>query len=72
MAKRKRWWVGCKNGTRIVFGSVETPTDVSHGEQFRAVVGPIRTKKLAEWTAAHPYFQGSLVEMERTSNAKYQ
>jgi hypothetical protein len=44
---KKKWYVGCKQGNKTVFGATSTPTKVSHGHLYVAVVGPYQTRKEA-------------------------
>jgi hypothetical protein len=48
---KKKYYVGCKVGPREVFRYHETPSLVSHGGVYSAVIGPFRTKRGAEWMA---------------------
>lgn len=49
---KKKWYVGRKNGRRVVFAAQTNPTQESHGHLFDAVVGPFRTKRGAMFDAA--------------------
>jgi hypothetical protein len=42
------WYVGHKGIKLVAFKSKELPTEKSHS-QFKAVVGPFKTKRAAKW-----------------------
>lgn len=45
-----RWYCGHKpNGSLEAFRSESVPTESSHGERFKAVIGPFRTRRAALW-----------------------
>lgn len=50
----RKWYVGIGDEGRIrkAFSSDTTPTRVSHGAEYGAVVGPFRTKRGAMFHAA--------------------
>ncbi len=50
---KNRPYVGCKNGKREVFRSATSPTFVSHGHEYVAVIGPFRTILAAAFMAEH-------------------
>lgn len=71
-SSRKKYYVGKKGLKMTVFLSAETPTPGSHGP-YAAVIGPFRTKKGADFMAAHglnnPHLQ-SVSDAERIANKK--
>lgn len=53
--RRPRLYVGLMEGNEEVFRSDTTPTEASHGAQFRAVIGPFRTRRGADFMARNGY-----------------
>jgi hypothetical protein len=51
--KRLRIYVGIVPGRREVFRSEFTPTWETHGKLYRAVIGPFRTLRGAEYMRLH-------------------
>lgn len=50
---RPRYFVGLQAGKRSVFRYAGTPTAETHGARFAAVIGPFRTRRGADFMAAH-------------------
>ena len=48
-----RIYVGVKGTTRKVFRSEQTPTKLSHGDKYNAVIGPFRSVAGAEVMAKY-------------------
>jgi hypothetical protein len=48
-----KWYVGLKDGIYEAFSSEEYPTEDSFGELYKAVIGPFKTRRGAEFMAAH-------------------
>ena len=42
-----RFYVGKREGKGYVFKSDIVPTEATHGQRYRAVIGPFRTKRAA-------------------------
>jgi hypothetical protein len=60
MMPRLRYYLGLKSpATREIFRAGDTPTAVSHGDRFAAVVGPFRTKRgaifMRDYGRANPH-----------------
>jgi len=59
--KRARIYVGCKQNNRILFRSILTPTEETHGNLYAAVIGPFSTHKgaqfMAKFGAGNPHCQ---------------
>lgn len=57
--KRNRFWVGHNNGKRTAFTFVN-PTIETHGDMYKAVTGPFKTRRGAEYFANNPYYAESI------------
>lgn len=56
--KKQLWYVGIKTDqARIPFKSGAAPTKETHGNLYAAVIGPFRTRRVAEFDAAVPHIQ---------------
>ena len=68
MRAHKRFYIGYANGGRWLFSSATLPTTETHGESYRSVIGPFRTKKGAEFMrdfgAGNPHCQ-TVADAER-------
>jgi hypothetical protein len=49
---KSKFYVGRKDGRRVVFKSDTVPTPASHGHLYNGVTGPFRTKRGAQFDAA--------------------
>lgn len=66
---KRKWYVGQRDNTRFTFRISTTPTQVTHGDRFNAVMGPFRTKRAALWAVSqfnNPHFQ-TVADAERIS-----
>lgn len=65
---RSKFYVGLNGGNRLIFKSLNTPTKESHGDLFKAVIGPFRTGKgakyMAQYGAGNPHCQ-TVAEAEK-------
>ncbi len=73
-AARSRIYVGAvRGGKREVFRSASEPTETSHGEKYRYVIGPFRTVKgarlMADFGEGNPHVQ-TVGDAERIAAGK--
>lgn len=64
MRTRRKWYVGHVANGLEAFHSDCTPTESSHGNQYRAVIGPFRTKRGAKWTERYGYMNPHFVTVD--------
>lgn len=55
LEESKKYYVGRNDSKGEVFLSNETPTELSHGNKYKYVIGPFRTKKAADLMAKDGY-----------------
>lgn len=67
--KRRKWYVGCKGGSRIAFA---TATTTNIGD-YAALIGPFRTKRGAQFMARYgrnnPHIR-NVADAERLAKAR--
>lgn len=72
-SRKSKPYVGVKNGKYVVFKSLFTPTQKSHGAKFTYVIGPFNTIKGAEYMAMYgrgnPHLQ-TVADAERYAHKK--
>jgi hypothetical protein len=70
---RTKLYVGINGRKRQVFRSARTPTESSHGDRFKAVIGPFRTvgaaKIMAEYGANNPHLQ-TVADAEKIAKSR--
>lgn len=58
---RSKWYVGHCTGKLKAFSAINLPTEATHGDLYKAVIGPFKTKRAALWTEQYgqnnPHFQ---------------
>ena len=68
-----KWYAGLtKNHAFEAFRATATPTPSTHGDRFRAVVGPFRTRRAALWCEQYGYNNPhgqTVAEMEKLAKA---
>ncbi len=70
---KSKLYVGVNGRRREVFRSTRTPTENSHGDRFKATIGPFRTlgaaKIMAEFGGNNPHLQ-TVADAERMAKAR--
>lgn len=56
-----KWYIGHTATALVAFQSPTNPTETTHGHLYRAVIGPFRTRRAAQWAEQYgflnPHFQ---------------
>jgi len=50
-----KWYAGLVGYKFVAFKSASTPDEKSHGQIYRATIGPFRTKRGAKWAETYGF-----------------